>query len=1406
MNVAYKRLLEYTLDQLSTSGITNKSIQKDGLGKVRFIKAILNYPNSLHLLFEVDSSHDNNQHFSLNGQLMAGLSNGYAVQLHFVNISNIMPPNFTSLPYTQQSQILQLVFDQADVKVSCDCGAFYWQGMHEEDSKKDTSYYSFSGQPGTGAWQDKHVASGLPTQGQQECKHIYSVAEQLNSEIPNILKYLGSGATTSTSASTEQTDELQVQEQPAGLPEEPKQGVPKETTINAPKAAQTVSADIEAVKSNNEIQNAPTLNTSEVEAKSDVAETEAQEGTEPAEPPIEKPTVPDELADKKAHDKENNILEEPYDTQTKHAMNEDAPSITLNRLYEELFYRGYRNYPLFQAGKILPNDTSKLLYVATDPDHAYQFATGQTTTGDEKVFEVYDIPVQELKVYNLQTDPNNEIEASHIGENTYDEDLIIEHLKAKGYDAWTKLDYTVHVDEDDMPGRGREMSRTWELAVFDKNRFKPIDRVVSSGGEFSDKQLKYLISKYDMQFLKTEMELRDWGQYNYDDGQADFYDNLEAEAEKRQASLEKERNIQDDNQTGLFDDAPTDRQTLRKKMMHIVKSFNEYGQQDEFEKIWEELLEQGYTTQDIVTVNKHVFNKMPTADISEGYTADEMRKANELITQYINDQEDEQLEESFEHIYASTRLTEKMIDIRNISLDELKHLTSQDIKDKLEAIKQKPNWHFATKAESAWDLIEKNLGKNRGDYLAYLSISGDVPVGFILFTLDKSVYPQITEIYLVGFKENSVTLVKDVLNLLDDLRLKYDIHWTVLNENPIKRAYDKKVPQMGGTIEEGRKFTLYTLEKRNDEFQRIYEETGYRGLNDSISAERGDDFDYFQPRKSPTNAKTIGKWYSSSKDVASTYGKNITKAELEFDNPMVVDAEGEYWNHFWVDADEDEKGAVTLIKDDGSKRIVKDTSTDKLSRQAKKDGHDGLIVKNVEDVGHSYGTGERIADDIVALKPEVIKSEEKLTEAAHLIGDCRQVGSSSALPWDDVTDFAQDLGYYATFDRFEDPADSNYEEISEVKFQMACAIPAKFFKKKHTYLFLKHREEPIYIAYDEDDDIHYIFQGEQLQEAIYTQRKMFYHISYNSFSKFESRNQYRTGDNEAGGVFLTPSLRMIQEYLTSYLLDKYRRPQYYLYRCFLTDNLNIFNPSNNKDRAKLLAEIKKDPKGFYEQFAAGTTDFVQKDLGHVLTHFFTYNGWSDAENPAMSKLIKKLGFDGYESTENDVTNTLVFDANKVKIPDGGPYKTVPAENVQEIRKFFGQFNDELESRAIIANNRKTRGNVDPYQWGDLERYKLDDIFAVKLMKGHTELKYDDLSMYFDYAGKLSIMRVMDEFRHWFDEKGSYIEYDDKHFADYTEFESYLKDKFAWTQADNEDFEEEEEEDDINEDEMWDEED
>ena len=77
--------------------------------------------------------------------------------------------------------------------------------------------------------------------------------------------------------------------------------------------------------------------------------------------------------------------------------------------------------------------------------------------------------------------------------------------------------------------------------------------------------------------------------------------------------------------------------------------------------------------------------------------------------------------------------------------------------------------------------------------------------------------------------------------------------------------------------------------------------------------------------------------------------------------------------------------------------------------------------------------------------------------------------------YNDATEMAQDLGYYAAFDNYENPDDSNFLEISKEEFIEECPDFNEFSNSKDKWLFLKRFDKSIYVAYNENEDIHYFF-------------------------------------------------------------------------------------------------------------------------------------------------------------------------------------------------------------------------------------------------------------------------------------------------------------------------------------------
>lgn len=109
----------------------------------------------------------------------------------------------------------------------------------------------------------------------------------------------------------------------------------------------------------------------------------------------------------------------------------------------------------------------------------------------------------------------------------------------------------------------------------------------------------------------------------------------------------------------------------------------------------------------------------------------------------------------------------------------------------------------------------------------------------------------------------------------------------------------------------------------------------------------------------PIDALRDRYWASTSPDVAASYARpifgsdnpSVTPADVRFQNPMTVDAGGSFW---------------AQIPHNGGT-----TTTDHLATLAQRNGHDGLIVKNVYDGGGMQGPP---ADTVLALKHGTVTS------------------------------------------------------------------------------------------------------------------------------------------------------------------------------------------------------------------------------------------------------------------------------------------------------------------------------------------------------------------------------------------------------------------------------------------------
>jgi hypothetical protein len=958
-------LFETAIKDMHTSGITNKSIQKDGTGRVQLIKAVLNGNQSLSLLYEVESSHDDNKHFSVNGQLMAGLQHGYAVQLQFDNVSNIVPNDFATLPYSTQEQIIKQVFDKADVRVQCDCGSFYWQGMHQEDDKHNTSYLPFTGTPGKDIWLGRHNASGNAP-GEQLCKHLWAVKESIDNDVPTIIKQIGGGGQSSMATQAEQPDEpLEQQEQPAGLPQEAKQGTPRETTINSEKAATTVSADIDEVQSAAERQEEPTMDTSDVEAKVVDGDSTAEKGPEQAEPPVEVPTkaVADADVDK--------VLEQPLDE----VENQKAT------LTEKLLYRGSNGMPLFYRSGMKSNETSDKLFTGDNAEHSLAFAEGQTTSGDIKVFEEYDVPDADIEMmYDMRKDPL-QLRDKHThtkGTRTWTDMQEIErYLRNNGYIGYINTDHTMSMDGP----YSRVLTAANEYVFYDKDRYKPIKTIESDDtGEFSIEELTELSKIPGLEFLDREIAER---KAEKDD---DAFVRLYGMTREQAGDMPSEEELMAD----LDNDDDDDREYNK----------NVYDGTDDklpFKQRWDHW-RKGYV--DLQEAKKPTFYDDQNAKLILGKTKKGPEKLGALHPNSI-------LANPGIYFFMTKHSAIKVIYNEPWGNDFYQCDVYNDTQHKL-------NREHLLALFDEYDITPYSQQVNDEEYNASRAYSG---------IFERADY----YFYLRGDEPETMAL------------------WTALDLSDFKKnKYSKNdvlTAQLG--------LADYREAKILDE--------------PIIVSKDMQDEDYMEARA------LLDK---------SLYESIFKKTKVKADDFM--DWDSEQIDEFIESLQGKEDPNETRSYSDGGWSFSPNTppggpSPLNMTLKMLEEGYDEDAIKWI--VSKSYiGVYEGQVRDYISYYKGRERMKETLLREGSLIGTCQDVGENPDLPYNDATEMEQDLGFYATFDENEDPRDSNWEEISEVKFQLKNSIPSTFFKKGHEYMFLKRKESDLYIAYDIDDDIHYFFE------------------------------------------------------------------------------------------------------------------------------------------------------------------------------------------------------------------------------------------------------------------------------------------------------------------------------------------
>jgi hypothetical protein len=153
---------------------------------------------------------------------------------------------------------------------------------------------------------------------------------------------------------------------------------------------------------------------------------------------------------------------------------------------------------------------------------------------------------------------------------------------------------------------------------------------------------------------------------------------------------------------------------------------------------------------------------------------------------------------------------------------EVEDLDDEYVKAALEKIEHQPNWKYAAgDGDNAYEYLASSIDESASKSFLITDHTDHEMLGYIIFYLDTQSRPDdgIREISLLGFRENNITLIKDVFKLFDMMRKQYTwIEWSVANANPIKRAYDKKIIEWKGKTIEKIDSTIYHVGDYEYEF------------------------------------------------------------------------------------------------------------------------------------------------------------------------------------------------------------------------------------------------------------------------------------------------------------------------------------------------------------------------------------------------------------------------------------------------------------------------------------------------------------------------------------------------------------------------------------------------------------
>jgi hypothetical protein len=174
--------------------------------------------------------------------------------------------------------------------------------------------------------------------------------------------------------------------------------------------------------------------------------------------------------------------------------------------------------------------------------------------------------------------------------------------------------------------------------------------------------------------------------------------------------------------------------------------------------------------------------------------------------------EEDELKQVFDKILRESHFTEKRIDATNEDLELLRtearrNKDSELYKNLFTRIGKNPRYKYFARPDdynittaTLSSIIQVSINDEDRGFVPFFIVDNlNNFIGFISYIPDDSNPRIIREIKAFNFSEKpSITMAKDVLNLIDDLINEYDeVHWSALYGNTAVRSYNHYLQKKG---------------------------------------------------------------------------------------------------------------------------------------------------------------------------------------------------------------------------------------------------------------------------------------------------------------------------------------------------------------------------------------------------------------------------------------------------------------------------------------------------------------------------------------------------------------------------------------------------------------------------------